>query len=251
MKHKLTQVPSVMLQPGVKLKPAFPPTAEMPQIVIQQDDRHQVAQTTVFPANAIAQLMITKPNGQSAGATGTFIGPRTLLTAGHAVFIRDAANVGFALGISVIPGRAGAAVMPFGFKAATAVYAPPAWTDNGDVDNDYGLVFLSEDFAPATFSVVATSDAELNNLAVTISGYPVDKEFGTQWFAAREIQSVTPTQLLYDIDTFEGQSGSAVYSGVAGGGAAALGVHRFGAATGNLATRITAAIKADLDARIV
>ena len=66
-----------------------------------------------------------------------------------------------------------------------------------------------------------------------ISGYPGDKPDGTQWYAARRIASVAARKVYYDIDTFGGQSGSAVYR-IVDGKRYAFAIHAYGAAGGLL-----------------
>ncbi len=80
-------------------------------------------------------------------------------------------------------------------------------------------------------------DAELLASVGNISGYPGDKPAGTQWYDARKIASVNVRKVYYDIDTFGGQSGSAVYR-IINGGRFAIAIHAYGGATTNSGTRI-------------
>ena len=81
------------------------------ETVCGADERVQVTATAVVPWRWICQLIITYSNGSRARGTGWFIGPHTVMTAGHCV--HSAANGGWAREIEVIPGM-NAASRPFG-----------------------------------------------------------------------------------------------------------------------------------------
>ena len=60
-----------------------------------------------------ASLLITARDGSSWIGTGWFIGPRTLVTAGHVVYIENSGVPGrkeFVQSIQVMPGRKGPAL---------------------------------------------------------------------------------------------------------------------------------------------
>ena len=87
------------------------------------------------------------------------------------------------------------------------------------------------------FGFAALSDAELQNLLANTAGYPGDKPFGTQWFNAGAITQVTARRLFYMLDTFGGQSGSAVWR-LQNGQRHGVGIHGYGGCP-NKALRIT------------
>jgi V8-like Glu-specific endopeptidase len=66
------------------------------------------------------------------------------------------------------------------------------------------------------------------------------------YFHARLAKAVSATAITYDIDTAGGQSGSPVWH-LQNSVRTALGIHTNGSPLGNSATRITPAIKAQLD----
>ena len=66
---------------------------------------------------------------------------------------------------------------------------------------------------------------------------PGDKPDGTRGTHARRIASVDGRKVYYDIDTFGGQSGSAVYR-IVNGKRYAFAIHAYGGATTNSGTRI-------------
>jgi V8-like Glu-specific endopeptidase len=76
----------------------------------------------------------------------------------------------------------------------------------------------------------------LRNLLINNSGYPADKPFGTQWFNAGRISRVTDRKLFYMVDTYGGQSGSAIWR-FRNGQRHAVGIHGYGGCP-NSAVRI-------------
>lgn len=205
------------------------------------DDRVKITNTGTYPWRAHASLLITARDGSMWIGTGWFIGPHTLMTAGHVVYIKNSGvpgRDGFVRSIKVMPGRNGTS-LPYGSATSSNLRAVKGWADNGDEDHDYGAIILSTDLGAKTgwlgFGVYG--DATLTSSVGNISGYPGDKPDGTQWYAARRIASVGARKVYYDIDTFGGQSGSAVYR-ISGGGRYAVAVHAYGGATTNSGTRI-------------
>lgn len=216
--------------------------------VIGVDDRVRITATSSYPWRVHASLLITAADGSNWIGTGWFIGPRTLITAGHCVYIKHSGVVGrdgFVRSIKVMPGRNGT-VLPFGSVTSTDFRTVQGWATNGDQNYDYGAIILPSDLGNTTgwlgFGVY--NDATLTNSVGNLSGYPGDKPAGTQWYHARKIISVGPRKVYYDIDTMGGQSGSAVYR-VVNGKRTAVAVHAYGGSA-NSGTRITAPVFANM-----
>jgi glutamyl endopeptidase len=209
---------------------------ETPETVCGSDDRTQVTATANIPWRWICQLIIQYPNGAGARGTGWFIGPHTVMTAGHVVFSQ--ANGGWARQIEVIPGMNGA-LRPFGSQIGTSFRSVVGWTQSTNPEYDYGAIILpNNDLGNRVgwFGFAVLSDAGLNGLLVNLSGYAGDKPFGTQWFMAGTISAVQPRRLRYMVDTFAGQSGSPVWR-LSSGQRHAVGIHAYGGCP-NGATRI-------------
>jgi V8-like Glu-specific endopeptidase len=205
------------------------------------DDRVKITSTNVYPWRAHASLLITARDGSMWIGTGWFIGPHTLMTAGHVVYIKNsgvAGRDGFVRSIKVMPGRNGA-TLPYGSVTSSNLRTVQGWATNGDEEHDYGAIILGTDLGLTTgwFGFGVYNDATLTASVGNISGYPGDKPDGTQWYAARRIASVAARKVYYDIDTFGGQSGSAVYR-IVDGKRYAFAVHAYGGATTNSGTRI-------------
>jgi V8-like Glu-specific endopeptidase len=206
------------------------------------DDRVQISPAGGHPWRMHASLLITAADNSRWIGTAWFIGPHTLATAGHVVFIKNSGvpgRDGWVRSINVMPGRDGAA-LPYGSVTSTDFRSVLGWTESGDEDYDYGAVIIPTDLGSATgwFGFGAWSDADLASVTGNISGYPGDKPSGTQWYDARTIAAVGPNKVYYDIDSAGGQSGSAVYR-LFNGGRYGVAVHAYGGPTTNSGTRIT------------
>jgi glutamyl endopeptidase len=215
------------------------------------DDRVQITATTVYPWRAHASLLITAADNSQWIGTAWFIGPHTLATAGHCVFIKGSGvpgRDGWVKRIVVIPGRNGSAA-PFGSVTSTSFRSVTQWTQNGNSEYDYGAIIIPTNLGNTVgwFGFGVWSDAELRAAVGNISGYPGDKPAGTQWYDARRIASVSARKVHYDIDTFGGQSGAAVYR-IISGQRYGVAVHAYGGAVTNSGTRITTAVFNNLKA---
>jgi glutamyl endopeptidase len=221
---------------------SFGPPPSLAETVHGPDDRVQIMNTSVYPWRAHASLVITAADNTQWIGTGWFIGPHTLITAGHVVHIKNsgvAGQDGWVKKISVMPGRNGS-VLPYGSVSSTHFWSVTGWTSRGDENYDYGAIILPQNLGNTVgwFGFGVWGDADLLAATGNISGYPGDQPAGTQWYDSRKIASVNSRKVYYDIDTFGGQSGSAVYR-IIGGKRYGIAVHAYGGATTNSGTRIT------------
>lgn len=206
------------------------------------DDRIRIRATSSYPWSAHASLLVTARDGSRWIGTGWFIGPHTLMTAGHVVHITNSGvpgRDGFVQSVQVMPGR-DESTMPFGSVTTSDLRTVVGWALGGNPDYDYGAIILPSDLGGRTgwFGFGAYSDATLTASTVNISGYPGDKPDGTQWYHWNRVASVGSRKVYYDVDTFGGQSGSAVYR-ISSGGRYGVAIHAYGGATTNSGTRIT------------
>lgn len=221
------------------LVPAEAAAYVSPETVCGADDRVRISPASAVPWRFICQLIITMPNGAGFRGTGWFIGPRAVMTAGHCVYSR--AHGGWARRIEVIPGMDSAA-RPFGSAVGTNFRSVTGWTGSADPNFDYGCIILPTPLGNTTgyFGFASLTDASFNNLLLNNSGYPGDKPFGTQWFNAGRVSSITARKVYYMLDTFGGQSGSPVWR-LSNGQRHAVGIHAYGGCP-NSATRINSAV---------
>lgn len=220
-----------------------------PEAVIGTDDRKQITQTTKYVWRAIASLRITARDGSQWIGTGWFISPRTLVTAGHCVFIKgsgDPNRDGWVSSMDVMPGRNGSS-KPFGTLKARTFWSVRGWTERGDQNQDYGAIILDEPFGINTgwFGYAVYPDNRLVGVQAHVAGYPGDKPSGTIWYHSLPIASVSEPKVFYAIDTAGGQSGAAVYL-LESDLPIAVAVHAYGGSVSNSGTRITPAVYQNL-----
>src|SRR5829696_3470279 len=236
-----------MVAPDVHLPDAgaasFPQDFQL-ETVHGFDDRVQVQATDRYPWSATASLLITARDGSQWIGTGWFVSPRTLVTAGHCVYITNSpvpGRNGWVLSIQVMPGRNGT-TLPFGSVTAAQFWTVRGWAEKGDENYDYAAIVLPTEVGTTvgTFGFGVFSDEDLAGRVVNIHGYPGDQDTGTAWYDARAIAATSATKVHYDIDTAGGQSGAAVYL-VEGGQRIGVAVHAYGGPTTNSGTRISAA----------
>jgi V8-like Glu-specific endopeptidase len=230
---------------------SFPERAFVPETVHGVDDRVRVNDTARYPWRVHASLLITARDGSNWVGTGWFIGPHTLVTAGHCVYIKNSGNPqrdGWVSTIRVMPGRNGSQ-LPYGSVISRRFRTVGGWSQNGDENFDYGAILIPTELGNDVgwFGFGVLTDAQLIGAAANVSGYPGDKPEGTQWYDNHQVASVSPTKVHYDIDTMGGQSGSAVYV-VRGGRRVAVGVHAYGGPATNSGTRINNAVYGNLTA---
>ncbi|CAN92388.1 glutamyl endopeptidase [Sorangium cellulosum So ce56] len=209
------------------------------------DDRRPILNPQLAPWRAICALRIHAADGSLWHGTGWFIGPRTVITAGHCIFMHNYGE--WVTSVEVIPALDGDS-RPFGSAVGTVFRTVEGWVADRDDSYDYGAILLGEDLGTHTghFVVDALSDQDLESAMVNLAGYPIDRDMATRlYFHARQLQSVEIFRLLYDIDTESGQSGSPIWL-VRNGQQIAVGLHTKGDASVNWGTRISVDVLGNL-----
>ncbi|HEX5688418.1 MAG TPA: serine protease, partial [Roseiflexaceae bacterium] len=212
------------------------------------DDRALVEDTEAYPWRCICALRITAADGSRWLGTGWLAGPRTIVTAGHCVYLRR--HGGWAREVEVIPGLS-AEQRPYGACTATSFRSVRGWARGAKPGHNYGAVILPPDRAFGNlvgfFGFTGLADLDLKNLHVNLAGYPCDKPEATQWRHARPLDFVTPRTLEYRVDTLGGQSGAPVWQ-LKNGERYVVGIHVGAGAFGNAAIRITSPVFDNLSA---
>jgi glutamyl endopeptidase len=212
------------------------------------DDRVPVGDVSAWPFRAICALRIRSTSGQQYAGTGFFASPNLVVTAGHCVYLH--ADGGWAEEIEVIPGLAGAD-RPHGSYTTRRLRTVDGWIEHQDPSSDYGGIVLDEPVGERVgwFALGALSDAQLMRSWANIAGYPVDREQARAlYFHARLLVAAQPTRLIYDIDTFGGQSGSPIWFTTRDGARIVVGLHTNGGLRENSGTRLTGDVLANLRA---
>ncbi|MBA4067334.1 MAG: hypothetical protein C0501_27220 [Isosphaera sp.] len=215
-----------------------------PELVFADDDRQRVPATRDFPWRCLCSLSITAANGTRWVGTGWLAGPRTVVTAGHCVFLHR--QGGWARRVEVSPGRNGTDA-PFGPVTSDDLHSVTGWTEDENPALDYGAVVLPAPLDLGWLAYGVYPDADLQGLRVNVFGYPADKPPGELWGTSRLLQQVLPERLVYNLSTFGGQSGAPVFE-KSGNDRVVVGIHNYGDVSGNIATRITDAVYDDIEA---
>ena len=220
---------------------SFGPRFVPESVIGPVDSRVRITTTDVYPWRVHCSLLITAADNSRWIGTAWFIGPRTLITAGHVVYIKGSGlpgRDGWVKSMEVVPGR-DAANRPFGFATSGHFHTVNGWAATGDQEYDYGAITIPSPMGDQVgwIGYGVFSDDDLLASTANVSGYPGDKPAGTQWYDFRKIANVGARKVFYELDTAGGQSGSAVYR-FANGARYAVGIHAYGGVTSNSGTRI-------------
>lgn len=193
------------------------------------DERTRIFDTTSYPNRTIGRIDI--------GCTGTLIGPKIVLTAGHCVF--DLKTKKWNTNMTFSPGQ-NENSKPYGTVNVVRSISTKAYTEEGKTEWDFAVLILAEPIGNKVGWMAYAYDESLKSLSVNINGYPGDKPYGTMWHSFCGTKDVKTELLTYLCDTYKGNSGSAVYQYNAQKGERKIfGIHTTGTSAQNHATRIT------------
>ena len=220
--------------------------------ILSQDGRTRIIKTGDWPYRVHGHLIMTFSNGNQYVGSGTMVGPSHVLTAGHNLYSHNRGE-GWATKVTFIPAQNGE-IAPWGKSEGVALLSVRGWVNNTDprlsMPYDMGMVILDKEIGKSTgwLGLLCGSDKLLEPLIVNVTGYPGDKgephQWSTQmWTMGHRVKRLDKDKLYYDIDTFQGQSGSGLWAQY-NDGYYAVGIHAYGEGIdgqGNSATRITEA----------
>ncbi len=192
--------------------------------VLGFDSRFQVNPYT-YPQRAVALITY---NG-ATHCTGWLVSKDTLVTAGHCVHGGGSTGRwGTLSAFKIYPGFSDD-YAPYGSCTPKEIYSSSGWITVADTDSDIGIIKLDCEVGNSTgyFSYFVADPVE--NVAITINGYPGDKAEGhQQWASTGTISHATAAKLYYDNDTTGGMSGSPIWVQNANGTAWSFGIHTNG-----------------------
>lgn len=211
--------------PGISNTRPFLPN----QVIGPTDDRTRVADTSLYPWSAVAQIEYIDPNNIINICTGWMLGQSTVVTAAHCVYLVNAngGSAGWGKTYRVRPGRDGSTIRweCAGFYA----HVPQPWVDA--VNAGQGRVEASRRYdwagidlrcrigeTTGVLGVRSTNDSDLNQQAVAVTGYagnhpppPVDPGTSMWTGSGNLVASTAPGVLRYTVDTTAGESGAPVW----------------------------------------
>lgn len=216
------------------------PDPRRPGVVIGNDDRESVFDSTAYPFSAICKVRMRFPNGNEYLGSAAMIGPRHAVTAGHVIY--DPELGGWATQVQVSPGYDGPSA-PFGTFTAVNLHSVSGWTTSQDPEWDFGIIELGTTVGDNTgwLGTAVQSTGNLASSVLNTAGFPADLAGGERmYYASGTPSSVTTRQLFYGgtLDTGGGQSGSALWT-FDGIERTVVGIHTTGYVTENAGTRLT------------
>ena len=196
-----------------------------------------------FPWSAHVQLQMVGPDGARKVGSGCVIGDKTIITAGHCVhdggWMREI-HVSLGGSRSGLPQR-----LPAIYWNSTTEWihgATPVQREAGDM----GVVRVAESLAAFTaplryacYDTARLHDIQARRLAVSVAGFPVDP-WDSFLVDAGVLTGVSGDFLLYDVETFKGQSGAPLLFWDEDGQPTVLGIHHWNVALNrNRAVRLS------------
>jgi TPR repeat protein len=205
----------------------------------EKDGRTKIDNTTQWPYLFHSQLGLYFADGKHGGS-GTLVGPQHILTAAHNIYKNDtqewAQTVVARLALN---GK----IIPFDECKASRIFTFGRWVNNKDLEYDMALIVLDRPIGLKTgwAGLLSLNDQALKQEEIHVTGYPGDKGLIEMWTMSHTIKQVSPERIYYEIDTYPGQSGSAVWLNK-WGSPYVVGVHTHGEGVvgiGNSGTRFS------------
>lgn len=219
--------------------------------ILGADDREVRLNTTDYPWRALTAVLA--PGSDTSGCSGTVLGPRHVLTAGHCIH-QDGA---WFPNRKLAPGMSGIGNFPNGLKNHSWYYSVKGWFENADPRYDYAMIILQDLSSTASLGYFGWKSSGHSGGTWNF-GYP------TWWRDCADspnppecsnflygddgvIATQNWGQLGHTSDTQPGHSGSPVYK-YNNGDRRVIAIHAYGAGdTGqNWGTRIRSAVSENI-----
>jgi V8-like Glu-specific endopeptidase len=181
------------------------------RVIPGEDGRIRIEKTTEWPYLFHGQLEMSYSDKNLYGGSGVLVGPQHILTAAHNIYdYKD--KKGWAQKVVVRLGL-NDKVAHYGEALAKRMYTFEPWVKTGDPAHDMALLVLDKPIGMNTgwCGLLAASSKDLQEHKMNITGYPGDKGLKEMWTMCHNLKEVRDEQLIYEIDTYAGQSGSGIW----------------------------------------
>lgn len=146
----------------------------MGDIQEELEGRIPVNNSTTYPFRAICRLIITANDNTRWYGTGFLIAPRTVITAGHCVYLHE--HGGWARSIEVIPALSKDS-RPYGSAVSRIFKSNAGWTKAKNRNQDYAAIMLPNNsqfgYQTGTFGFSVMQDEMLEAATLNLADYPI------------------------------------------------------------------------------